>query len=237
MAAHAAVAATHLPQETLDAVLTDWQTAAVPERTRAALRLLECLTLRPAELDEALVQNLRDDGLDYHAMREAANVAFHFNMINRLSDAFDFDTLDAKQEALHTRMLNQTGKRLKGKQADPIWVRDEDGQIRPTELARARHPLLHAPGKTSPELRLAVEGFVAERRGRFRSQKLPVPDELKKYLEKLASCAYKISDKDFDTLRTAGYEDAAIYEITIAGAFGAALVGVESLFEVLYGQT
>ena len=135
----------------MDAVLADWETAGIPERTRAALRLLSSLTLHPMELDESFVQALRKDDLDDPAMREAANVSFHFNMMNRLSDAFDFDRLDAKQEALHTKMLNQTGKRLKGKQADPVWLRDVDGHFRPTELARARRPLLNAPGKTTPE--------------------------------------------------------------------------------------
>ena len=219
----------------MDAVLADWQTAVIPKKTRAACRLLECLTLRPMELNGPFVQRLREDGLGDLAMREAANIAFHFNMINRLADAFDFDTLNAKQEALHTKMLNQTGIRFKGKQADPIWVRDEDGQIRPTELARARQPLLKAPGKTTPELRQAVEAFVVAQRGQDRPQMSPVPDDLTTYLKKLALSAYKITDKSFDELHTIGYEDEAIYEITVTGAFGAALVGVEKLFDVLYG--
>jgi len=218
----------------MDVVLADWQTADIPERTRAALRLLECLTLRPMELDESFVQGLREDGLDDPAMREVANISFHFNMINRLSDAFEFDTLNEKQEALHTKMLNQTGKRLKGKQADPVWIRDEDGRIRPTELTRARQPLLHAPGKTTPELRRAVEAFVVAQRENALFQAFPVPDELTNYLQKLALHAYKITDKDFNNLRSAGYGDEAIYEITVTGAFGAALVGVEVLFDALY---
>lgn len=220
----------------MDEVLADWRTADIPERTRAALQLLERLTLRPVDLDEAFVQQLRADGLDDAGMREAANVSFHFNLMNRLSDAFAFNSLDAKQEAFHTQMLNQTGKFLKGKQADPVWVRDVDGQIRPTELARARQPLLSAPGKTSPALRQAVESFVVAEIGFPRSSTLPVPDELTRYLQKLALYAYKITDEDIDALRAAGYEDEAIYEITVTGAFGAALLGVERLFDVLYGQ-
>ncbi|UCG23594.1 MAG: hypothetical protein JSW55_15830, partial [Chloroflexota bacterium] len=164
-----------------------------------------------------------------------ANVSYHFTIIYRLSDAFEFDSLDSRQEELHTKMLNQTGKFLKGKQADPVWVRDEDGRIRPTELARARRPLLNAPGKTTPQLRQAVEAFVVAQRGQSRSLAAPVPDELIAYLKKLALHAYQITDKDVDDLRTVGYDDEAIYEITVAGAFGAALVGIEKLFDVLYG--
>ena len=219
----------------MDDVLADWQTAVIPEKTRAALRLLECLTLHPLDLDESFVATLRAAGLDDPALREAANVGFHFNMMNRLSDAFKFEPLNEKQEALHTKMLNQSGKFLKGKQADPIWIRDTDGQIRPTELARARQALLSAPGKTTPALRQAVEAFVVIQRGHIRDQTNPVPDELTGYLNKLALSAYKIPDKDVKALRMAGYEDEAIYEITMAGAFGAALVGIERLFDVLYG--
>ena len=217
------------------AVLADWKTAKIPERTRTALRLLECLTLRPMELDESFVQKLRQDGLDDPAIREAANISFHFNLMNRLSDAFAFESLTAKQEAMHVKMLNQAGQFLKGKQADPIWIRDIDGQIRPTELARARQQLFSASGKTTPALRQAVAGFVMEQWQHSQAQTLPVPTELIPYLKKLALYAYKITDKDLDGLRTAGYEDEAIYEMTVAGAFGVALVGVERLFDVLYG--
>ncbi|KAA3655743.1 MAG: hypothetical protein DWQ04_33090 [Chloroflexi bacterium] len=219
----------------MDEVLADWKTAVIPERTRAALRLLECLTLRPMELDNAFVQGLRSDILDDHAIRAAANVSFHFNMMNRMADAFEFETLNARQEAFHTKMLNRSGRFVNGKQANPVWVRDDDGQIRPTELAKARKPLLTAPGKTSPELREAVEAFVVQQRGHTRPQTQPIPDELTRYLTKLALYAYKITDKDMDALRTAGYGDEAIYEITIAGAYGAALVGIEKLFDILYG--
>ena len=219
----------------MDAVLADWQTAVIPPKTRAALRLLECITLRPTALDAAFVQGLRDDGLDDVAMREAANVSFHFNMINRLADAFNFDQLNAKQEALQTKMLNRAGKLRKSKPVDPVWVRGSDEHIRPTELEKARQPLLNAPGKTAPELRQAVEAFVAAKRGQSRPQPSTVPDELIPYLEKLALTAYKITDKNVDALRLAGYDDEAIYEITVAGAFGAAIVGVEKLFEVLFG--
>lgn len=214
--------------------MADWKTAVIPERTWAALRLLECLTLRPTELDETFVQKLREDGLDDHAMREVANVSFHFNMMNRLSDAFEFDRLTAKQEAIHTKMLNRSGRFLKGKQADPVWIQDIDGHIRPTELARARQPLLTAPGKTLPALRQAVEAFVMKQRGHTRLQKTPIPEGLTGYLKKLAVSAYKITDKDFAALRAAGYEDEAIFEITAVGAFAAALVGVERLFNLLY---
>ena len=102
----------------MDAVLSDWETADIPERARAALRLLDCLTLRPMKLDETFVRQLREDGLDDPALREAANISFHFNMMNRLSDAFAFEMLDARQEALHTKML--TSRENSSRESRPI---------------------------------------------------------------------------------------------------------------------
>lgn len=234
MEAHAAVAALHLPQETLDAVLADWTTADIPERTRAALRLLECMTLRPLELDSSFVQELKKDGLGDISIREAANVSFHYNLINRVADAFDFPVPRGIQKARLATMLNTTGRLLKGGYADTVWVRAADGTIRPTEVERGRQHLLSADGVTNPELRLGVEAFVAAQWGVSRPEAPAVPGELVPYLKKLALHAYRIIDDDTDALRGAGYSDEAVYEITIVGAFGTALIGLEKLFETLY---
>jgi hypothetical protein len=61
------------------------------------------------------------------------------------------------------------------------------------------------------------------------------PSDLETYLKKLSLYAYRITDEDFDTLRDAGYSDEMLYEITIVGSIGAALVGLEKLYEALYG--
>ena len=236
MAAHTAVAVLHLPQDTLDAVLEDWTTADVPARTRAALRLLECMTRRPMEIDADFVRGLRTDGLDDPAIREAANIGAHYNLINRVADAFAFPIPDSKQKARLATMLNIAGKWVKGSYADTVWVRGADGRLRPTEVDIGREHLLSAAGKTEPALRRAVEAYVTARWRVERPEATPVPEELGPYLGKLARHAYRIVDEDIDALRNAGYSDEAIYEITLVGAFGASLVGLEQLFEALYGE-
>ena len=65
----------------------------------------------------------------------------------------------------------------------------------------------------------------------------PVPAELQTYLKKLSLHAYRIVDEDIEALQSAGYSDEMIYEITIVGATGAALVGLEKLFQALYDQS
>ncbi|MEM7330786.1 MAG: hypothetical protein AAF490_01750 [Chloroflexota bacterium] len=220
----------------MNAVLADWKTADVSLKIYAALRLLERLTLDPMSINQAFIDELRQAGLDDHGMREVGNVSFHFNFMNRLADSFDFETLNERAQAVETKMLNRSGRFQKGAQADPVWIVDEDGHIRPTELARARVPLLTTPGKTTSELRQAAEAFTAVQRGQSRPKHDSLPKGLERYLKKVALYAYKIVDRQVEALKKEGYTDEMIYEITIAGAYGAALVGVERLFEVLYGE-
>jgi alkylhydroperoxidase family enzyme len=220
----------------MDAVLSDWTTADIPERTRAALRLLECMTLRPLELGATFVGGLREDGLDDLAIGEAANVGFHYNLINRVADAFDFPIPQGRGKARLARMLSIAGRLFKGAYATPPWIQDSRGHILPTEVARGRQHLLSADGVTAPTLRRATEAFVTAKLGLPESGESQLPAALAPYLEKLALHAYRIIDEDVALLRAAGYSDEAIYEITVVGAFAAATVGLGQLFGTLYGE-
>jgi hypothetical protein len=50
-----------------------------------------------------------------------------------------------------------------------------------------------------------------------------IPDELKAYADKVAKHAYRVTDRDIDALREAGYDDDAIFGVTVAVALGAGL--------------
>jgi hypothetical protein len=50
-----------------------------------------------------------------------------------------------------------------------------------------------------------------------------IPDDLKPYADKVARHAYRVTDKDIAALRDAGYDDDAIFEITVAVALGVGL--------------
>ena len=123
-----------MPQETLDAVLEDYRTAVIPEKTRAALMLLEAMTLNPQEIDAELISELHKAGLDNLAIQEAANVGFHYNLIDRVADAFDFPVPEGVQQERLARMLNITGGLLRGSTAEEVWVRGEGGVVRPPEV-------------------------------------------------------------------------------------------------------
>jgi alkylhydroperoxidase family enzyme len=87
-----------LDHATVEAVLADWRTAPVSDRLRAALQLLEALTLRPTEVNAQLMRELNTAGLSDTAIREATYVCFLFNVLDRLADALDF-TLPTEDEA------------------------------------------------------------------------------------------------------------------------------------------
>ena len=218
----------------LDAVLEDWTTADVPKETHAALSLLECMTLRPMELDASFVEGLRESGLDEFKMREAAKVCFQYNLITRMADAFDFPVLEGKQQARLTKMLNFGSTRLRGKNADPLWTRSADGRIRPTGVDRGWQTMLSTKGLTDPPLRHDVAAFVTAQ-WRLSHKDIPqLSDALTTYLKKLSLYAYRILDEEVDALRAEGYTDEMLCEITVVGAFTAALVGLDQLFDVLY---
>jgi alkylhydroperoxidase family enzyme len=218
----------------LDAVLEDYPKADIPEQTRAALRLLEMMTLHPLNINPEFLDDLYQVGLDDLAIREAANVGFHYNLINRVADAFDFPTPEGVQKQRLASMLNFTSKLLKGSTAEEIWVRGEDGVIRPPEVELGRERIFITEGATDPALRRSVEAFVTEQWAYQRENADPVPIELETYLRKLSLHAYRITDEDVDTLREAGLTDEMIYEVTMVGSIAAALIGLEKLYAALY---
>jgi hypothetical protein len=50
-----------------------------------------------------------------------------------------------------------------------------------------------------------------------------IPPELETYAAKVARHAYRVTDRDLGSLRAAGYDDDAIFEITVAVALGVGL--------------
>jgi alkylhydroperoxidase family enzyme len=71
-------------------VLDDPATAPVSARVRAALRLVERLTLQPDGMSSTDIDLARAAGLDDYAIRDAAMVCVMFSIITRLADTLDF---------------------------------------------------------------------------------------------------------------------------------------------------
>jgi alkylhydroperoxidase family enzyme len=91
------------------AVLDDYRTAPIGARLRAMLAFLEKLTLRPHELDERDAAALREGSVDEAAAESAIYVAFVFNAMDRLADAFGFRVNDARGLRWVARILLRVG--------------------------------------------------------------------------------------------------------------------------------
>ena len=106
---------------------------------------------------------------------------------------------------------------------------------------RHTHALIEAvltsPGETSSALRHASEARAAQLSGRPSSQASQLPPELERYLSKVALHAYKVTDQDIEALRTAGYSEDAIFELTLSAALGAGMARLERGLAALKGET
>jgi alkylhydroperoxidase family enzyme len=74
----------------VESVYENPATAPVGERTRAALKLVEKMTLRPGELGGSDLDELRAAGISDEAIVDVAAITGVFNVIDRLADAFEF---------------------------------------------------------------------------------------------------------------------------------------------------
>lgn len=171
-------------------------------------------------------------GLDDEAIEDVANIALHFNIINRAADALDFPLADEKSRQHHFRFLNRMGNLARARRPDPPLSPGPDGVVRPVEVNDGRDRILSVEGSTEPQTRRDIEAWTAALAGAHRPPAEP-PELLLPYLDKLTRHAYRIVDDDIDRLRAAGFDDEAIFEITLAGALGAALPPLERVCELL----
>jgi alkylhydroperoxidase family enzyme len=72
-------------------VLDDYTTAPINEKVRATLRLLEKMTLDHANLGADDVRIVMRAGVSKTALEDALEVAFLFNVYDRLADAMGWD--------------------------------------------------------------------------------------------------------------------------------------------------
>jgi alkylhydroperoxidase family enzyme len=77
-------------RDTVQAVLTDLATAPIDERLRATLVFLRKVTREHDSVTGADVSALLALGVTRSQVEDALNVAFAFNVIDRLADTFEF---------------------------------------------------------------------------------------------------------------------------------------------------
>jgi len=96
-------------EKLVKAVLADFRAAPISDTLRAMLAFLEKQTLRPDEVGRADVASLRAAGLDDAAIESAMYVAFCFNVMDRLADAFDFELTSERGLVWVARILLKVG--------------------------------------------------------------------------------------------------------------------------------
>jgi alkylhydroperoxidase family enzyme len=95
-------------------VLADPLTAAIDDRLRAALGLVEKMTLLPDDLGPDDVAAVRSAGVSDDAIQDAIHVAFMFNLIDRLADAFGWEVQSSEAFDKDARFLLKSGYDLIG---------------------------------------------------------------------------------------------------------------------------
>jgi hypothetical protein len=97
--------------------------------------------------------------------------------------------------------------------------------------------ILATPGETDPTLRRAIEEQSAQWSLCSTQKVEQVPAELATYVKKVALYAYKTTEEDIEALRGAGYDEDAIFEITLSAALGAGMTRLERGLAALKGDT
>jgi uncharacterized peroxidase-related enzyme len=80
-----------LGHEVTRAVLDDWRTAPIYKKLRAALNLIEKLTLTPDQIESGDIDALRAEGLSDEAIEDAIHVTVLFNIMDRIADSLGFE--------------------------------------------------------------------------------------------------------------------------------------------------
>ena len=107
--AHRATAVHGVEAETVDACLSDYRSAPIPEPLRAALVFLETMTLRPAQLGPADAAAAMAAGVTREQLADAAAIGALFNIITRYSDALGFAIPSDAEFGKAARMLLKRG--------------------------------------------------------------------------------------------------------------------------------
>jgi alkylhydroperoxidase family enzyme len=224
------------------AILTDWRSAPISGKLRAALGFLEKLTLSPKTVGPEDVAALRVAGLNDPAIRDAIYVCVGFNIIARIADALAFTVPPPEVFASNVKPLLIFGYDiLSGVQLRKIWrtwrpdrrrgdhIADDESLTTSEamtdayagKLKRLTERVIFGPGSLDPEVRnVACVGG-----------ELPgVPGA---YVQRVWQRAHEITNEDISALRQFGYSEDQIFELTVSAALGAGLVRLESALTAL----
>ncbi len=88
-------------------------------------------------------------------------------------------------------------------------------------INRLRTAVFESRGVTDRSLRRAVQAAAAPGSHRLEAVDSSIPAALRAYINKVGRCAYKVTDRDIESLKAHGYSEEAIFELTVSAAVGA----------------
>lgn len=151
-----------------------------------------------------------------------------------VADAFNYPIPQGANIKRLAKILDLSGKFMKGGGDPTAWILSKDGFIIPPEVDIGREHLFTRTGSTDPELRRNLDIFI---QAQWAEKQVDAPNlspAFSSYMKKLALSAYKITDEDVEAMREEAFSDEMIYELTIIGVNAAAIVGLEKLYRVLF---
>jgi hypothetical protein len=202
-----------------EAALADWSTAPIDPRLGAALAFVEKLTLYPQQLGVEDVAKLCRAGVKGDAVLDLIIICAGFNIIDRVADAFDFETPPTGEFVKGAWFLLRFGYRLcSGLRLSRCPRMRPNGRLDFYEdgMNRLREKVLSGPGALAPRLRRAA------------CELTYLPEPLGTYVGKVAHRAYTVTDEDILEVRKAHYSEDQLFEATISAALGAGLVRFRS---------
>lgn len=97
-----------------EARVRNWRALQLAPRLVAGLELVEAFTVSAERLSAAHVRRAREAGLSDAMIADALHVAFVFNVINRIANAFGFDWHGAANAARGAAILNRVDYKVPG---------------------------------------------------------------------------------------------------------------------------
>lgn len=113
--------------------------------------------------------------------------------------------------------------------------RDEIVHEYPERARNAVDGLLTRPGSCSPALRQQVYDYALSK-AMGSTTVAGVPAELIAYVDKVILHAYKVTDRDVELLKQAGYSEDDIFEVTLSASFGASAARFDAGLDALLGS-
>ena len=99
-------------------------------------------------------------------------------------------------------------------------------------ITQLEQTFLNSPGSTEHSLRDAI---VAYAKSPTEDNLASIPEVWRTYVQKVVSNAYKVTDRDIESLLQAGFSKDFIFEVTVGAAMGAGLNRLIRGFQALEG--